>query len=116
MFSAVPANAEGYWSSYIGWWTPPKETRSWYDGNADAVGTDFRIQNCAGDASGGAFYNATFKLMREIGGLPDENKGSRTSSQWFGWGDVQSSNYHLTMTGINVQGTYLYCGSAEMWF
>lgn len=75
-------------------------SRNWYDGNSDAVQTS--VSHYTKCQSGPT--SVTYTLYRVRGALPDVNMGAKSiscaSTGTAYYGDVVSSNYHVTVTGI----------------
>ncbi|MFE3016972.1 hypothetical protein [Streptomyces sp. NPDC059256] len=101
--TATPALAEGSWTSYISNWNLYNTSRTWSDGNTDAVGTSVRFTGCSTD---NVFNSATLKLWKSVTG-PDEDRGNQvnTCNRVF-WGDVSAGSYYFELWGIS-SGTLL---------
>jgi hypothetical protein len=98
---ALPAHAEGSWSSYISGWLVGRDSRTWADNNVDDVSTTVSLSGCS-IPNGQAFTNVTLELFRSRTLLPAESKGRRTNGcGTFGWGDVQQGSYHFSLQAIN---------------
>lgn len=98
---ALPAYAEGSWSSYISGWLISEQSRSWDDSNSDGVSTAVTLSGCS-IPNGQTFQSVKLGLYREITLLPDESQGTITKAcGTYTWGDESSGSYHFTLLAIN---------------
>jgi hypothetical protein len=104
---AVPAHAEGSWSSSVTDVRQGFESRRWDDRNSDGASTLVQFSNCTYKFAGGAKSgdHIAVELWRAIDNWPDSSKGSKTlycnSSATGNWGDVQSSTYYFAIGPVN---------------
>lgn len=106
---AQPAQAEGSWTSYWSYVLTGKDTRTWTDGNTDAVGTITSFRDCHFyNNTPSTFRNIQVQLTYENTFSPDENMGqvvyncgSSTVWQVYNYGRVKAGNYHETLIFVN---------------
>lgn len=106
---AIPAAAEGSFSSSFSGWLPGKSSRTWTDNNRDASSTLITLGGCRAESN--ATISVTFRvqLTRETPFYtPDQNKGRKDfacsgSAKTGNWGRQSSGSYHFTLTHVNGQ-------------
>ncbi|KDN86120.1 hypothetical protein [Kitasatospora cheerisanensis] len=106
--TAIPAHAEGSWSSYISNWNSGNESRRWTDNHTDSTSTQVDFSSCtihAGDTK------IRLELDRDISYWPDATYGMRDNycgnSNWGEMSDKGSFyfiDYHDG--GIDVGSVY----------
>jgi hypothetical protein len=102
-----PAMAEGHWASYWNNVLPQRDTRSWYDGNSDAVHTKTAFRRCRYDGGSPTLRYITMQLTYENTWTPDENVKTWNSycntTSWvtYDHGDVKRGDYHMTLMGAD---------------
>ncbi|MFD5918192.1 hypothetical protein ACFVYP_14800 [Kitasatospora sp. NPDC058201] len=76
---AVPANAEGSWSSSISYWGYNAESRRWTDSHNDGDWTTVSFSGCSDNNSGwfASGRPTTVELDRDISWSPDTSYGGR---------------------------------------
>lgn len=105
--SALPAMAEGSWTSSISGWLPGEETRDWTDKNRDDVSTRLSNKQCSA-TPGSTVKNLGWELNRNDTATPDEHYGikwltcnSSTTMGTGSWGDRGKGNFDFTLRGVN---------------
>jgi hypothetical protein len=98
---AIPAYAEGSWSSNLSNVEAGFSSRSWQDSALDNVATAATFSSCS--ATGPGFTDATLNLYDEFGAFPDQSVGSITNyCDTSNWGAMtRSDRYHWTIDGVN---------------
>ncbi|MFF4950892.1 hypothetical protein [Streptomyces chattanoogensis] len=108
--TAIPAHAEGYFTSSIGGWVTGRESRHWEDSGKDNADTKVSFSGCSTSNSPGFRY-ATLQLKEDVSFLPDQvrsskknycstvNYGVRKGGKWY-------FNYS-SLNGDDAPRTYL---------
>ncbi len=104
---AVPAAAEGSFTSSFSGWLPGKNSRTWSDGNRDGNSTLITLGGCRAES------NATIKVVFRLQltrttpwYTPDQNKGRKDfachgSAKTGNWGRQSSGSYRFALTHVN---------------
>ncbi|NJQ14722.1 hypothetical protein [Streptomyces bohaiensis] len=111
--SAVPAHAEGSWSSSMNGVRTGFDSRTWTDNNSDNVSTRIALSGCSNGGTGAPVTNTQLQLTRQTAWYqPDENRGRYTfhcsSSDANAFGRQPAGNYHFTVTRIQGSTTGFY--------
>lgn len=119
--SAIPAHAEGSWSSSMNGVRTGFNSRTWVDKNNDSVSTSISLSGCSNGGLGPSVTNTQLQLTRETSVVePDENRGrytfNCTSSDSHAFGDQPGGDYHFTVTKIQdaSSGYYLKVNSVSV--
>ncbi len=104
---ALPAFAEGNWSSSISGAAVGFSSRSWQDSNVDAAHTGVTFSGCSVDFAPSGFSSTDVNLYDEFGGFPDQSVGTKNNTCGTSdWGRMtRSDQYHWTIDGINGDGS-----------
>ena len=109
--TSTAAVAEGQWTSSFTNFGLGSATRSWVDGNTDAVTTSYAVSGCT------YFYtnlnSFSVRLLRERTLMPDVDMGVRTynscsSSQTNLWADEPKASYHFSIVEFNSSSAITY--------
>ncbi|MFE7269948.1 hypothetical protein [Streptomyces sp. NPDC057623] len=118
---AIPAHAEGSWSSSMNGVRTGFNSRTWTDNNNDGVSTSISLSGCSNGGLGPAVNDTQLQLTRETSIVqPDENRGRYTfhcaSSDSHAFGDQPKGDYHFTVTKIedSPSGYYLKVNSVAV--
>ncbi|WP_073813379.1 hypothetical protein [Kitasatospora sp. CB01950] len=83
---AIPAQAEGNWSSYIKSWNSGNESRRWTDNHADHDSTTVGFSSCTIYSGSGTIQ---LELDRDISLWPDASYGTRNNNcNTSSWGEM----------------------------
>ena len=104
---ALPAFAEGNWSSSITGARVNFDSRSWQDSATDAADTVVDFSGCTAHFEPHDFTSTDLTLYDEFGGFPDQSVGSRNNTcGQSNWGRMtRSDEYHWTIDAINGDNT-----------
>lgn len=93
---ALPAMAEGSWTSSLSGVRAGFSSRSWQDSHLDSASTVATLSGCTGSG-------LTLNLYDEYGALPDQSVGRITHNCGaFDWGIMtRSDQYHWTVDGVS---------------
>jgi hypothetical protein len=111
---AVPAAAEGSFSSSFSGWLPGKSSRTWSDDNRDANSTLVTLGGCRAESNTAIRVTFRLQLTRETPWYtPDQNKGRKdfacsSRSVTGNWGRRSAGSYHFTLTHVNGQASSPY--------
>ncbi|MYU25175.1 hypothetical protein [Streptomyces sp. SID8352] len=118
---AIPAHAEGSWTSSMSAVRTGFDSRTWSDKNSDNVSTTIGLSGCNNGGLGAAVSNTELQLTRETSIIqPNENRGRYTykcsSSDSHAFGVQPSGSYHFTVTKIqgSASGYYLSVNSVSV--
>ena len=121
MAGAIPAQAEGNWSSSMNGVRTGFNSRTWTDNNNDSVSTTISLSGCSNGGMGAPVDNTQLQLTRETSIVePDEDRGRYTfhcsSSASHAFGDQPKGDYHFTVTKIQdtSSGYYLKVDSVSV--
>jgi len=113
---AIPASAEGSWTSYLSNVRVGFETRRWWDNHNDAAGTMAGIYACR-DQAPDPSDSIGLELRRHVPGWFDESKGTREGTcynlVYLYWGEMKDpGEYWFKVSDISNcadhGGCYLY--------
>lgn len=103
MIGAIPAIAEGQWSSYLSSVGVGFKSRDWQDTKSDWAETKITLTGCTMN-SGGSFASTDIHLKREGGWFPDQSIGvirNYCGTSNFGNGHP-AGTYNFTLDRINA--------------
>lgn len=115
---AVPASAEGSFTSSFSQIVPGFDTRTWFDGNQDGVSTVLSIRSCRQN-NGNSFSNLVWELRQQRTLQPDRSRGEKIvycrNLGETSWGRVPAGTYFFEYKRSNPSNaTNYYYRSSEL--
>ncbi|MFN8018429.1 MAG: hypothetical protein U0P45_09925 [Acidimicrobiales bacterium] len=105
---ALPAAAEGAFSSSFSGWLPGVSSRTWNDDNDDAQATTITLAGCRARASASRRVVLNVQLTQQTPWYsPDINRGRKDFDCWSrpsvtqSWGRQGDASYHFTLHAVN---------------